>query len=197
MVHGQQQQVVVIRQADQARAEIERDVEAARGGDADAGQKARRGLLDLDAQLEQAESGLRWPELEETVREELALASSWVAQFGTSAEQKLFDEAMKACERARAGRQAVELQRHLRSVRKLSNAAFYRHPSAWEWQFDSAASRVSEASDVAKAEELVQRGRRALEQQRREELRQVVEQLWRLLPEDAQERRLAHDSGVR
>jgi molecular chaperone DnaK len=91
----------------------------------------------------------------------------------------------------------VELQRHLRSVRKLGNAAFYRHPSAWEWQFDSAASRVSEASDVARAEELVQKGRRAVEQQRREELRQVVEQLWRLLPEDAQERRMAHDSGVR
>jgi molecular chaperone DnaK len=183
--------------ADQALADIERDVEAARGGDADAGQKARRGLLDIDAQLEQAESGLRWPELEETVREELAAASSWVAQFGTPTEQKLFDEAMRSCERARAGRQAVELQRHLRSVRKLGNAAFYRHPSAWEWQFESAASRVSEASDVGKAEELVQRGRRALEQQRREELRHVVEQLWRLLPEDAQERRLAHDSGVR
>ncbi len=189
--------VALLAHADSALAEIERDVEATRGGDADAGQKARRGLLDLDAQLEQAESGLRWPELEETVREELALASSWVAQFGSPTEQKLLDEAMRACEQARAGRQAVELQRHLRSVRKLGNAAFFRHPSAWEWQFESASSRVSEASDVARAEELVQKGRRALEEQRREELRQVVEQLWRLLPEDAQERRMAHDSGVR
>jgi molecular chaperone DnaK len=194
---GASEVVAGLAHADQALADIERDVEAARGGDADAGQKARRGLLDLDAQLEQAESGLRWPELEETVREELALASSWVAQFGSPTEQKLFDEAMRACERARAGRQSVELQRHLRSVRKLGNAAFFRHPSAWEWQFETAASRVSEASDVARAEELVQKGRRALEQQRREELRQVVEQLWRLLPEDAQDRRLAHDSGVR
>jgi molecular chaperone DnaK len=194
---GASEVVAGLAHADQALADIERDVEAARGGDADAGQKARRGLLDLDAQLEQAESGLRWPELEETVREELALASSWVAQFGSPLEQKLFDEAMRACERARAGRQSVELQRHLRSVRKLGNAAFFRHPSAWEWQFETASSRVSEASDVARAEELVRKGRRALEQQRREELRQVVEQLWRLLPEDAQERRLAHDSGVR
>ncbi|MFL5358155.1 Hsp70 family protein [Archangium sp.] len=194
---GASEVVSLLGYADPALAEIERDVEAARGGDADAGQKARRGLLDLDAQLEQAESGLRWPELEETVREELAVASSWVSQFGSPTEQKLLEDAMRACERAHAGRQAVELQRHLRSVRKLGNAAFYRHPSAWEWQFDSASSRVSEASDVARAEELVQKGRRALEQQRREELRQVVEQLWRLLPEDAQERRMAHDSGVR
>jgi molecular chaperone DnaK len=194
---GAPEVVSLLSYADPALAEIERDVEAARGGDADAGQKARRGLLDLDAQLEQAESGLRWPELEETVREELAVASSWVAQFGSPTEQKLLDDAMRACERARAGRQAVELQRHLRSVRKLGNAAFFRHPQAWEWQFESAASRVSEASDVARAEELVQKGRRALEQQRREELRHVVEQLWRLLPEDVQERRMAHDSGVR
>ncbi|WNG13957.1 Hsp70 family protein [Cystobacter fuscus] len=194
---GASQVVAGLAHVDQSLAEVERDLEAARGGDADAAQKARRGLLDLDAQLEQAESGLRWPELEETAREELALASSWVAQFGTPVEQRLLDDAMRACERASAGRQAVELQRNLRSVRKLCNAAYFRHPSVWEWQFESAASRVSEASDVARAEELVQRGNRALAQQRREELRQVVEQLWRLLPEDAKERRLAHDSGVR
>jgi len=183
--------------ADEALAEIERDVEAARGGDADAGQKARRGLLDFDALLEQAESGLRWPELEESTREEIAAASEWVARLGTATEQRLLDEAMRACDRARAGKQAVELQRQLRTIRKLSSAAFFRHPQAWEWQFESASSRLSEASDVAKAEQLVQQGRRALEGSRKEELRQVVERLWRLLPEDVQERRLAHDSGVR
>ena len=125
------------------------------------------------------------------------MASSWVATFGTATEQRLLEETMQAVEKARAGRQATELQRHLRTVRKLGNAAYFRHPQAWEWQFEEAASRVSEASNVARAEELVREGQKALERKRPEELRRVVDALWKLLPEDAQERRLAHDSGVR
>ena len=195
--HGDPRLVAGLSHADPLLVEIDRDVEAARGGDADAGQKARRGLLDLEAQLEQAEAGLQWPELEETLREELSAASSWVSQLGTPTEQKLFQDAAEACERARAGRQAVVMQRHLRSVRKLANAAYFRHPEAWDWQFADAASRVSEASDVARAEALVHKGRQAQDAGRREELIRVVNELWNLLPGDVKERRLAHGSGVR
>jgi len=183
--------------ADVALQEIERDVNAAKGGDADAGQKARRGLLDFDVLLVQAESGLSWPELDETSAEAMANASDWVAQFGSPTEQRLLDEALAACERARKGRQPTELQRHLRTVRKLHHACFYRHPRAWEWELEAAASRISEASDLSRAEQLVQQGLRARDGQRREELRSVVEQLWRLLPANVKDRRLAHDSGVR
>ncbi|AKT36845.1 Hsp70 family protein [Chondromyces crocatus] len=177
--------------------EVERDVEAARGGDADAGQKARRTLLDLDVTLEEAESEKRWPELTSEAQIALSTASHWIGEHGTKMEQQLLGEAAEAVARARAERNAVELQRQLRLVRNLSNAAFYRHPKAWQWAFEEAASEVDQATDLVRAQGLVLEGRQALERGDMPALRSITEQIWKLLPVDVQKRRLGHDSGVR
>ena len=176
---------------------VERDVIAVRGGDEDAGQKARRTLLELDAAVGEAELRRRWPELEEKALHDLAWASDWVSRYGTQAEVKLFDEVSAAASRARDARNPGELERQLRLVRRLGNAAFYRHPSAWQWVFESAASEVGSASDLLKANQLVEQGRAAIERGDTASLRTVVEQLWQLLPIDVQTRRLGFDSGIR
>ncbi len=180
-----------------ALAEVDRDVAAARGGDADAGQKARRELLELDVMLEQAEGDRRWPELEAEAQRALASATSWVSQLGSKTEQQLLAEAAEGVARARAERDALELQRQLRLVRSLGSASFHRHPRAWEWMFEDAASEADQASDLVKAQGLVRDGRKALERGDTASLRSITESLWRLLPVDVQKRRLGHDSGVR
>jgi molecular chaperone DnaK len=180
-----------------ALADVSKDVDAARGGDADAAQKARRTLLELDGMLEECDADKRWPELEDEAREELSSASSWVAQLGSPAEQKLLDEASRSIEKARKERQAVELQRQLRVVRNLRSASFHRHPRVWEWQFDHAASMADQATDLVKAQSLVREGRKALERGDNTALRSATEGLWKLLPASAQDRRLGYESGVR
>lgn len=177
--------------------EVERDVAAARGGDADAGQKARRALLNMDVMLEQAEGDKRWPELEEEAQFALSNASMWVGQYGSKTEQLLLAEASDGVVRARAERDPVELQRQLRLVRNLSSASFHRHPKAWEWLFEDAASEADQASDLVRAQALVRDGRKAQEKGDTASLRSATEALWRLLPVDVQKRRLGHDSGVR
>ncbi|EYF02952.1 Hsp70 family protein [Chondromyces apiculatus] len=177
--------------------EVERDIAAAKGGDADAGQKARRSLLDLDAMLEQAEGDKRWPELSKEAQVAVAAASRWVGELGSKTEKQLLGEAAEAVARARAERNLLELQRQLRLVHSLSNAAFYRHPDAWTWMFDEAASEVDQSSDLVKAQRLVREGRQAQEKGDKAALRAVTEQLWKLMPVDVQKRRLGHDSGVR
>lgn len=177
--------------------EVERDVAATRGGDEDAGQKARRALIDLDAVVVEAELKRQWPELEDKAVHDLAWSSNWVAQYGTPAESKLMDEVSAAVERARAARNPGELQRQLRLARRLGNTAFYRHPSAWEWMFEGAASEVASATDLPRAQELVRKGRAAIESDDTAALRRVVESLWKLLPADVKTRRLSFDSGVR
>ncbi len=177
--------------------EVERDVAAARGGDEDAGQKARRALIDLDAVVVESELKRQWPELEDKAFNEVAWASNWVAQFGTPAEAKLMDEVSAAVERARQARNPSELERQLRLARRLGNTSFYRHPSAWEWMFDSAASEVASATDLPRAQELVREGRKAIDRDDTPALRRVVESLWKLLPADVKTRRLSFDSGVR
>jgi len=94
-------------------------------------------------------------------------------------------------------RNPVELQRQLRLVRNLSSAAFHRHPKAWEWIFEDAASDADQASDLVRAQGLVRDGRKALARGDGGALRSITEQLLRLLPVDVQKRRLGHDSGVR
>jgi molecular chaperone DnaK len=176
---------------------IAHDVAAARGGDADAAQKAKRALLELDAKLERAEVEQRWPELEEKAREAFSWASRWVSDYGTPAEQKHLAESAEGIERARVNREPAELQRQLRVINNLGTAAYYRHPEVWEWAFEGAAGRANEATDLPRANLLVRDGRKAMETGDRAKLRGIVEQLWKLLPADVEKRRLGHESGVR
>ena len=90
-----------------------------------------------------------------------------------------------------------ELQRRIRQVRQLGYAAYYKHPDAWQWQFETAASDVSSMTDLPKAEKLVAEGRAAIDRGDSSVIRRVTEQLWRLMPADAQARKLGHDSSLR
>ncbi|ACY12883.1 Hsp70 family protein [Haliangium ochraceum] len=176
---------------------IEHDVIATRGGDEDAGQKARRSLLELDAAIGEVELRRRWPELEEKAMGELAWASDWVSRYGTAAEKQLLEEVGNAVSTARSSHNPGELERQLRVLRRLGNAAFHRHPEAWQWLFEGAASKLSSATDLPKAQALVDQGKAAITRGDEVALRGVVEQLWRLLPIDVQTRRLGFDSGIR
>ncbi|APR84198.1 Chaperone protein DnaK [Minicystis rosea] len=178
-------------------AEVENDIAAARGGDADAGQKARRTLLEIDGMLEEADADKRWPELDEEAREMVSWASVLITKWGTPSEQQLFNEATQAVEKARASRQPVELQRQLRVVRNLRVAAFYRDPRVWEKLFENAAAEADRCTDIVKAQALVRDGRKAVARNDMAALKPIVEALWELLPVSAQSRKLGYDSGVR
>ncbi len=180
-----------------ALAEVDDGVDAARGGDADAGQKARRTLIELDGMLEECDADRRWPDLEEEARDDVASASPFIAQFGTPTEQKLFAEASQAIDKAREGKRTSELERQLRVVRNLLNAAYFRHPKAWEWQFETASSSADQATDLPRAQKLVAEGRRAIERGDMAALRTITQDLFKLLPATAQDRKLSYESGVR
>jgi molecular chaperone DnaK len=177
------------------------DAEAAltafRGGEEDAGQRARRLVLDADAALEAFEVERAWPELERELTDSVASASRVVAEHGTVEEQRLVAQAAEAARRAHAARQAPELQRQVALLTRLRSAAFYRSPRAWNVLFESTASDVSRARDLPRAQALVQAGWAAAERGDRDELRRVTQDLWELMPVDLPARRLGHDSGVR
>ena len=182
---------------DCAISEAERDVEAAKGGDLDAGQKARRALIDAEGILDECDAEKRWPELDNEARLTLSAAALLVAEHGTKAEQRLLQEATEAVERARKARDAVELERQLRVVQHLSSAAFHRDPESTKWLFDNAASEVDRATDLVKARELVRQGRSAVERGDMGALRTIVRDLHKLMPADVRERQRGYESGVR
>ncbi|MEQ1564620.1 MAG: Hsp70 family protein [Myxococcota bacterium] len=165
--------------------------------DSDAAHKARRLLIEADAILTDAEDAAAWPELDRRAIRQLAYTSELVSEYGTEQEQWMLTETGRAVERARATRNAPELERHLQVAVQLANAAYYRHPEAWERDFRTASADVSRATDLPRAQQLVAEGNEALAARDRARLRRVVQDLWKLLPSDPRQRLLGYGSGIR
>lgn len=183
--------------AEAALVDLALDVGAAKGGDADAAQKARRSLIELDALLESVEIDRRWPELDKEAREAVVYATIVVGEHGMAHEQSLFNETARAVEKARQARDPLELQRQLRLLNRLSYAAGSRDPEVWKRRFEHAAADLGNLTDPVKGQALVKEGREALAKGDHEALRRVVQKLWQLSPGDPEQRRRGHDSGVR
>ncbi len=194
------QQGQVIEKLDRLEArlsEAERDIDAAHGGDADAAQRARRALLDVDGTMAEADLSRKWPELEDAARQAAISASSTVGMHGTETEQAMLTEVLAAIEKARKDKDAPELERQVRLANRLANAAFNRTTEAWEWYFESAASEMSSMKDLPRAQKLIDEGKAAMAAGNIDELRRVVKALWQLLPESSEARKKGFDSGVR
>jgi molecular chaperone DnaK len=189
--------VTALERADARVAEVERDLAAALGGDSDAGQRARRGLIDLDAELEAAEQAKHWPELDERATQRAAWANSWVASFGTEAERRMLDDTLVRLEDARRRKDVRDVQRHLRVVNRVGETAWLRDPDTWPGLFEQAASEVHNARDLPRAQALVKDGREAVARGDTAAIQSATRGLWKLLPDDPTTRRLGFHSGVR
>jgi molecular chaperone DnaK len=177
--------------------EIERNIMAARGGDFDAGEQARRELSDFDTLLAEVEADQAWPELGQKIEDSYAMAVSWVAGQGSEAERSTLTAAYRACKTAFVGKHSDEVERQLAVIRRIGHAAYLRHPDAWEWEFDYWSARVTELNDIRRATELVAKGQEARRQHDRAQLEQIVRSLWQLSPVDRDEQKLGHGSGLR
>ena len=169
---------------------------AFRGGDLDAGEQARRGILEFDAMLAEVEAEKAWPELQKRMEDRYVWALSWVAEYGSPAERAALDKAYQSCKQALVARQEREMQRQLHLVSQLGNSAYMRQPGAWERLFEHGAARVSECTDIRRATELVAQGRQAMRERRTADLESIVDQLWKLLPVDRVEQQLGHGSAL-
>jgi molecular chaperone DnaK len=193
---GNPEPLFLLEQADELLAEARAGIPLARGGDADSAQRTHRLLLELNTSLDNAEETTRWPELEAEADEDIQVHLSWVSHLGSKTEQELFDKALESANQARKNRDFAELERQLRVIRSLGNAAFAREPRAPAYNFEWYASQISEATDLRQAQALVEKGRAALAREDMQELRTINRQLRDLYPGTPEERRLSYDSGV-
>lgn len=193
---GETRAVRLLSNADRELEYVSRQIEAARGGEAEAAQKASRAMLELDALIEEVESVGRWRELEEDAVLESTTASRWVSSYGTPQEQQMLDDTLEKLEAARGSRNLRSLQRNLRVVRNLTTAAFHRHPEAWSWEFQEAAAHANEAKDVRRARELVKEGLQAESRNDVPALKRITHELWELLPFLEEKRRKSYESGL-
>jgi molecular chaperone DnaK len=177
--------------------EADVNLQSARGGDPDAGEKARRAIQDADAALAEDEASNAWPTALVELRRRVSIAARWVAHYGDPHERKVFGDGVDHMEQLIRARNALDASRQADVLVDLGWAAYYRKPDAWAEQLAYAAGRVSEATDLVAAERLVAAGREANKRKDAKALERAVRELWELLPPDVEERQRSHDSGVR
>jgi len=194
---GQRQAIIALTEFDGMIAGVQRDLEAARGGDNDAAEKARRTLLECDGTLGDVEAAGAWPELSARVYEEHTTASYWVGTYGTEQETRALAQSMSSIERALRARSADEVERQLRLIRRIMLTAYYRDPTTWNRELDACASRIARATDPVKAQALVRQARSAELAKNQRELERIVRELWHFFPANEEERSLSFNSSVR
>lgn len=178
-------------------AQAQRDLGAARGGDADAAQKLHRLLLDANAALDEGEAALAWPDLETEAHRWTLYYTPLVARWGSPGEQRLFDQALQGAVAAREARDAAGLERHLEAMRSIGKASYCRDPQSLATELDWVSAHVTQAMDVALAARLLESARAAQAAGNRTLLNTTVARLWELFPASAAQREKSFGSGVR
>ncbi len=196
--NGQRSTLTALADFDSSMASLQQDIRAARGGEQDAAEKARRALIECDGLLGDLEAAGAWPELTARVHEEHSQTAYWLQQQpGMDVERASLAQCMDQIQRALRAKNLREIERQLASMRRIRSTAYLRHPEAWTWELDACAARVSDSSDPARAQTLISKARKAEQKGDRAELERNVRELWRLLPSDDDERALGFNSGVR
>ncbi|MCB1053390.1 MAG: Hsp70 family protein [Acidobacteria bacterium] len=183
-------------QSENAIAGVLNDLSRLRSGDEDAGQRAIRTLIETEGQLFEMETASKLTAFQDQNELEIHNANSWVSHFGSLPEQKMFQQALVALEKAEAQKDHAGLARQMKIIRKLANVSYYRHPESWFWDFEHLAAKVDEATDLRKAHDLVKKGRLLWEKGDLENLKPIVNDLAVLLPRHTESVR-SYDSGIR
>jgi molecular chaperone DnaK len=162
--------------------DIEDSVSAAKGGDADAAEKAEKRLLELKAKLDDAENSIRWPTLLAEVREWLGWLDRVVVQHGSDRQQAGAGQLHKDVDDIIRVKEPERLARKLQEVRDLYSEIVLSLPSFWVNQFQHLEKERLQMLDQARAGRLFDMGRSYLDQNNVDGLKNVVRQLWDLLP---------------
>ncbi len=194
---GQRPALVTLSEFDVTLNGARADLNAARGGDQDAAEIARRALIDCDGMLGDVEAANAWPELTARVHREHINAAHWLGMYGSPQEKRSLALCMEQIERALRARSSAEIERQLRSMQRLTTTAYFRHPEVWSWELDALSNRAQSSTEPATVQAMIRRARKAESEGNRPELERIVRELRKYFPADEEERTLAFNSGVR
>ncbi|MSP55591.1 MAG: Hsp70 family protein [Myxococcales bacterium] len=172
-------------------------VRLARGGDADASEKARRCIIEADGEVATVEASAAWPEMAVELQTVEDRTRGWVARYGSATERQALDDAIRRARAALEARREAEVCRLQEVMEQLATSAWSRSPGAWTRSFAHLRSCLAEARDLRAAEAAVRRGEDAKSRGDEAALEKVCHELADLMPVSAADRRQAFGSGVR
>jgi molecular chaperone DnaK len=160
---------------------------AASNGDPDAAEKAEKRLLEFKLKLDAAEAVLKWPALVAEINDWLEDLNKLVAQHGSDEQQDRYDQLRKETDEIINRKEVERLNKKLKQVQDLYYQILFSLSSFWVNQFRQLENKRSQMTDLNKAERLFDMGQRYLQEDNPNGIRNVVGQLWELLPRQVAE----------
>jgi len=143
--------------------EIERLVDASRGGEADAGKTADERLKELAAKLDMAEGLLEWPELVTNARRAYEQTDQEVSRYGNPQDRAELEELETRMNAAIRDQNPESLRAVLTDLQQLGGRAMARDPSMWIQALQEMASfPPGSYSDPSVAQRLIRVGMEAV-----------------------------------
>lgn len=161
--------------------EINDSVKIAKG-DPDAASKAESLLLQIMQKLDAIEADIELPSLRAEFDDWYGDACKITDQHGSSEQQGRAADLRKRADEAIQEHNGDRLKTLLKQVRQLYFEVLMALPQFWVDQFQQVSKRTEQMSDINKATRLCDMGQRYLTENNIDGLRNVVNQLWDLLP---------------
>jgi molecular chaperone DnaK len=170
---------------------------AADARDVDAAGKCENRLLELKNKVDQIADTLEWPGLVAQTHEFCARFSK-VLKDGSADQQKEGQAIIAALQRIIQERNSEDLRRKQAQAESLYWRILFVQPAYWVYCFQQLEKEADHLSDPERAARLLDQGRAYLSHNNETGLRNVVTELWKLLPEErAEEFKRGYGSGLR
>lgn len=176
--------------------DIENLIRAAHG-EMDAAKTADERLKDLAAKLDQADDWLEWPQLEAKANKELADAREAVERAENRALQSQLVTLEREMQAAIRAHDKETLEARIKDADEIWFQARQGDPNFWIGAFLFAKDKPRAAfSDGFSAQRLIAQGDEALSRREISALRNIVDQLFGLLPENEKAQGMSYGSGI-
>lgn len=163
--------------------EIRSTIEAA-GGDAVAANKGQSRLVELKIQVDSIETIVHQPSIIAKLLDWLKDLKVLAADHGSSSQKQKAMELSSQVDEAIRRKDAECIEKKQKDVESLYFSILFAQPSFWVNQFRHLETEKSKMNDQAKAARLFDMGRNYISQNNTDGLKQIVQQLWNLTPDD-------------
>ena len=179
--------------------EIKDDIEAAKGGDPDAVEKADRRLKEFRQKIDSIEYLANWPITLKQYNEVMSDCEEIANSYGSNEEKDqiaaIKDEAVKAI----SNKDAKRLKKIIDELMSVRWTVLFRQPGFWVGAFQEIKKNPKGFRNQKRGEELLEEGGMALQRQDLDSLKSIMIELWSLTPSEVQDKigERVSDAGIR
>ena len=179
--------------------EIRNDIQAAKGGDPDAVEKAGRRIKELKQKLDSIDSLLEWPIALKRYTEIIDDCKDIVKKHGNDEDKDQVDTLEKEAKKAISNKDLLRLKKITEEIGGIRWAVLFRITDFWINAFQEIKENPDRFKNRKRAEELIEEGNIALQRQDVDSLKSIMWELWSLLPSWEQEEisDKISDAGIR